>query len=363
MSLSIPVLDLSDLSQDASPSARDRAARAVLTGLGEFGLVFIRNHGIERDDALDLYRLFLDVLERPEAEKASWGGEQIWYQRGWTPPNTEQAVVSGGQPDFKECFFAAPMPLDSRCRDFWPQIYCENVWPAEADVFRDRYLALARRVHGVGVSVLKAAERALDLPEEALTGLAEGGSHVSRLLKYLPLTAEQTDTGILWGEEHTDMNLLTLLPGGAFFRDGQHAAEGPAGSGLELRTRPTEEHPNGQKVVGRPPPGCMVAQVGQQLEVVTGGRLLATPHVITAPDEPGWARCSFAHFVHLQGLQPVAPLPCYRSADSSYSPPALAGTYVLKTLVDIGLAPRSAIEALGYRHYDRLAGIRAREET
>jgi hypothetical protein len=43
----------------------------------------------------------------------------------------------------------------------------------------------------------------------------------------------------------------------------------------------------------------------------------------------------------------------------AYSPPVLAGTYAIKTLVDIGLAPPSAIEKLGYRHYDRLAAIRA----
>jgi hypothetical protein len=37
----------------------------------------------------------------------------------------------------------------------------------------------------------------------------------------------------------------------------------------------------------------------------------------------------------------------------------LAGTYAIKTLVDIGLAPREALDKLGYRHYDRLAALRA----
>jgi hypothetical protein len=42
----------------------------------------------------------------------------------------------------------------------------------------------------------------------------------------------------------------------------------------------------------------------------------------------------------------------------NYGPPVLAGTYALKTLVDIGLAPKSTIEKLGYRHYDRLEAQR-----
>jgi hypothetical protein len=40
----------------------------------------------------------------------------------------------------------------------------------------------------------------------------------------------------------------------------------------------------------------------------------------------------------------------------------LAGTYGLKTLVDIGLAPQSALAKLGYRHYDRLDAMRADEK-
>ena len=42
----------------------------------------------------------------------------------------------------------------------------------------------------------------------------------------------------------------------------------------------------------------------------------------------------------------------------AYGPPVLAGTYSIKTLVDIGLAPKSALEKLGYRHYDRLSSLR-----
>jgi hypothetical protein len=47
----------------------------------------------------------------------------------------------------------------------------------------------------------------------------------------------------------------------------------------------------------------------------------------------------------------------------AYSPPVLAGTYSIKTLVDIGLAPPSALDKLGYRHYERLATIRSRTDA
>jgi isopenicillin N synthase-like dioxygenase len=181
------------------------------------------------------------------------------------------------------------------------------------------------------------------------------------MLRYLPLSEAQTKQNILWGEEHTDFNLLTLLPGGRFHDPSGNVAKAPDdASGLYLRTRPTAEHPDGQLIRGQAPAGCIVAQVGQELEILTGGTFLATPHVITAPHTPGWSRLSAAHFVHLHAHELLFPLKPFRSEETvrSYSPPVLAGTYGIKTLVDIGLAPKSALDKLGYRHYDRLATIR-----
>jgi isopenicillin N synthase-like dioxygenase len=116
-------------------------------------------------------------------------------------------------------------------------------------------------------------------------------------------------------------------------------------------------------VRGVTPPGCIVSQVGQQLEILTGGALLATPHVITAPREPGWTRVSLAHFLHVHAGQQLFPLPPFRTPEAvrAYRPPVLAGTYDVKTLVDIGLAPAGEMDRFGYRHYGRLAELRARE--
>ncbi|MCA9573690.1 MAG: isopenicillin N synthase family oxygenase, partial [Myxococcales bacterium] len=134
-------------------------------------------------------------------------------------------------------------------------------------------------------------------------------------------------------------------------------------AGLYLRTRPTAEHPNGRRLQGVAPPGCMVAQVGQQLEILTGGRLLATPHEILPPKAVGWTRCSFAHFIHVHAHQILRPLAPFADAATvqAYRPSVLAGTYGTKTLVDINLAPPDALQGLGYRHYKRLAEHRQEE--
>jgi isopenicillin N synthase-like dioxygenase len=208
--------------------------------------------------------------------------------------------------------------------------------------------------------LLRGCALALDLVNdvETLVQSTDGGPHVTRLLRYLPLASSQLGQGIVWGEEHTDFNLLTLLPGGRFLDPEERPCERPDdGSGLYLRTRPSEQYPQGHMVRGTPPSGCFVAQVGQQLEILSGGTFQATPHVITAPRTPGYGRTSLAHFIHVHSDHRLAPLQRFLDDETAqaYGPPQLAGTYALKTLVDIGLAPREALDRLGYRHYDRLA--------
>lgn len=354
----IPVLEHDDLLSD-DPAARRRAADAVSAAFSGPGLVFVHGSPVVRAEVDQLYDRFLEVLARPAAEKAGWGGAHLWYQRGWTPPNTERAVEGGGQPDFKECFFATPEDLDPEAVHLWPELYAPNVWPRDADAFREATLGVGRSLHGVGLRLLGACERALDLPPGALVDLTWGAASLTRLLEYLPLDEAQVARRdqVLWGEEHTDFNLLTLLPGGRFFRNGIPGR--PAdGGGLYLRTRPTPEHPAGERIEGTAPAGCLVAQVGQQLEVLTGGTFQATPHGIVAPAEPGWIRTSVAHFVHVHARTVMRPLSPFAHAAPRYAPPVLAGTYATKTLVDIGLAPASALDQLGYRHYDRLSRLR-----
>lgn len=355
----IPTVDLAELVH-AERAVRERAAAQIQGGFATYGLVYLASHGVDFALRDRLFDRFVELTDRSPDAKEALNAKDIWFQRGWTPANTERAVVAGGQPDFKECYFAAPVPTDPGCRIEYPEIYADNVWPEGVEGFEQDYVQLGRQLHEAGLSLLSGVALALDLPSRTFERKLEGGAHVFRLLRYLPVNEQQLADGVVWGEEHTDFNLLTLLPGGRFFDpDGQACERPDGGSGLYLRTR------GGHKVRGVAPEGCIVAQVGQQLEILTGGELLATPHVITAPTTPGYTRVSGAHFLHLHAHEMVFPMERFRTDETleAYRPPVLAGTYAIKTLVDIGLAPPDALEGLGYRHYGRLAQIRASEAT
>ncbi len=362
--LDIPVVDLEALDSPQTERRRE-ALDAILRGFGHYGLMYIRNHDVDIDLVDAFYDAFLEFTERPEPDKQELSRGDLWYQRGWTPPNTEEAVVAG-QPDFKECYFASPGEAGDKLRAEFPEIYAENIWPDEAEAFRDRYLEVGRQLQRVGVALLRGCARALELEAPALERLVADGPHVTRALRYVPLDDDQVGSDILWGEEHTDFNCLTILPGGRFLDTDNNRTDKPdEDAGLYLRTRPTEEHPEGRKIQGQTPDDCIIAQVGQQLEVLTGGKFLATPHVVEAPDATGYSRVSMAHFVHMNARETVFPLEsfCTDEAAARYGPPVKAGTYNRKTLVDIGLAPDESLDRLGYTQYSRLDSMREAEDN
>ena len=137
------------------------------------------------------------------------------------PQDTERAVLAGGQPDFKECYFVAPEEIDPILQTEYPQIFADNVWPNDAleNGFAEAYLAIGHQLHNIGLTLLEGTAEALQLPKNTFTNYVKGGAHVTRALHYLPLQESQVNTGVRWGEEHTDFNLLTLLPGGRFYYD------------------------------------------------------------------------------------------------------------------------------------------------
>jgi isopenicillin N synthase-like dioxygenase len=360
----IVTVDLAALESE-DPSIAESAAADVRRGFGGVGAVHVTNHGVDLTLLARLYAAFAELTARPESEKRRLCRPELWFQRGWTPPRTERAVGSVMHADQKEGYFVAPVPSDTEMKLQFPQLHADNVWPEPDPGLRAPSLELGRQLQRAGQRLLRGAEHALRLPRGELTSRVEGGPHVFRMLHLLPLCEADLAKRAVWEEEHTDFNLLTLLPGDEF-RDwsGAPSASADPEAGAYFRTRPTAERPSGTRVRGAPPPGCLVAQVGQAFEILTGGAFLATPRAIAAPVTPGLGCLSAAHFVHLHSHQMLFPLTAYRTerAIREYSPPVLAGTYALKTLVDIGLAPPEALGQLGYRHYDRLAAQRLDEK-
>lgn len=129
-----------------------------------------------------------------------------------------------------------------------------NVWPRSLPRFQTAYLEVAGIIAGVGKEILPL----LDRPEETIC--------LARMLHYGAVPEGEDDGNPNWCGLHRDHGLITGLCPEVYFRDGERV-EKPAGSGLYILGREIS-----------PPPGVMMFQIGEVLELVTNGATRATEH-------------------------------------------------------------------------------------
>jgi isopenicillin N synthase-like dioxygenase len=148
-----------------------------------------------------------------------------------------------------------------------------NLWPAD-DAWRGRMLEYMAHVERVGTRVLAAIAAALGLAAEDWLG--DSPYVLMKHIAYHPQPgAHERRQGVA---AHLDFSLVTLT------------LQDDVG-GLEVR------RPSGEWVAVPPRPGAWLVNVGELLQLVTGGELVATPHRVVNPSVSR-TRCSIPVFVN-----------------------------------------------------------------
>lgn len=342
--MTIPIIDVETLYRYGQEFSE--VAEEVGRGFSQFGLVYVRVNEGFGGDAYSFFTQFHKFIANKAARAQCTPSEGS--QRGWSGDATEVSVTSGGVQDYKSWYFAQVADGDyeenrKHLERLWPYLHQPNIWPTAMPEFKRTYERFSRGLCAIGGKVMEACAHELGLDRNTFWDLMHNGPHVARALAYHPMTQEMLTSGKFdWGGMHTDFNLATVLGGGVFVApDGNLVPDSPDDrAGLFIRTR------GGEKIKGTPPPGCVVVQVGQALEILTAGRFLATGHQICAPRTPNWGRLAGVIFMHGDSNQMLAPMNRYntRVAMKLYGPPRLFGTFAHATLKKIGLydGPASA---------------------
>lgn len=305
---SIPTVNYEDFL--AEGEARDRFVTVLGRGLEQFGFVFVREHGI--DDALlhRTYALAERLFALPDAIKRRYETPEDGRQRGYTSFGVEHAK-DRAIADLKEFWhvgrrLAADHPL-TVAGDI-PRNRCAEEVPGFSETSQELFDAMDRFSTGL----LSAIERYLGWPEGFFEALTRDGNSVLRIIHYPPLP-EQVPAGAVRAAEHEDINLITILP----------ASTEP---GLQLRTR------EGEWLEVCPPPGAMVCDTGDMMQLLTGGRLPATTHRVVNPSG------------HERRSRYSMPLFCHPHPDGVLAkaqddrPPVTGRGFLMERLRDIGLA-------------------------
>jgi isopenicillin N synthase-like dioxygenase len=204
-------------------------------------------HPLSWEMVQTVYREWEALFDSPEVIKyAVDAGGQV----GWFGPDRSETAKGASTRDLKEFF----------------HVYDWSVYPTEVSDAALRYRAAATEL---ATTLLGWVER--HTPHEVHRGLSRPlsemlqGSHrtLLRIVRYPPLSGHE-DPNAVRAAPHEDINLITVLP----------ASEEP---GLQLLGRDGSWY--------RVPcdPGSVAVNVGEMLELATGGHYPATTHRVVNP--------------------------------------------------------------------------------
>ena len=272
---SIPTVSFEDF--EAGGERRTRFVATLGQGLEEFGFVFVCDHGVDEALLRRGYEAAQNFFALPDETKRRYERPEQGRQRGYTSFGVEHAK-DRSVADLKEFWHVGRSLPDehplTRSGDIPSNSEVAEVTGFDADA-----AALFDALDRFSMSLLRAIELHLGFEEGYFARLTADGNSVLRMIHYPPLPTE-VPPGAVRAAEHEDINLLTILP----------ASNEP---GLELRTRA------GQWLKIDPPPGTMVCDTGDMMQLLTGGRLPATTHrVVNPPDDRGRSRYSMPLFCH-----------------------------------------------------------------
>ncbi len=256
----------------------------LVAALGQEGAVLVRDASVS---VACCARALADVAEffaLPRASKQELALERSPCFRGYSEMHDER--------DWREqLHFGRELPLAAGDEPFW-RLQGPNLWPADT-AWRVRMLEYLAWVERVGTRLLGSIAAAFGLAAEAWLG--DSPYVLMKHIGYHPQPgAHAPRPGVA---AHLDFSLLTLT------------LQDDVG-GLEV------QRPSGEWVAVPPVPGTWLVNVGELLQLVTGGNLVATPHRVVNPSMSR-SRYSIPVFINpslttrlWRALPPVPSPPC-----------------------------------------------------
>ncbi|MCB4455142.1 isopenicillin N synthase family dioxygenase [Leisingera sp. McT4-56] len=282
MTQAIPTIDITPLREAGHPRRQETVA-AILAAAEDIGFLSITGTGVQPETVERVRSVVRAIFAVPEKSKWDQAITRENY-RGYIPMGFFTPNDGSGTADKYEGYklhheVAADDPIRAAC-----PLYGPNRWPVEVPEAREVILGYWAELDGVFHLLLDALAEGLGLDPAAFQAPFEKPLTNMSLLHYPPQAPEEDGFGI---HPHKDTDALTII------------APDPVG-GLEVQTR------DSGWITPDCPPGGFVVNIGDMLELWSGGRLVSTPHRVV--NKTGQERYSFPYFAVPRHDVVVAPL-------------------------------------------------------
>ncbi|WP_208322066.1 isopenicillin N synthase family dioxygenase [Paramicrobacterium fandaimingii] len=260
MITSLPILDMSRLNAGADEAAAFCAELRDVTH--EVGFFYLVGHGVPQeliDDVLDVSRRFFDL---PAQQKLAIENVNSPQFRGYTRMGGE---LTAGEVDWREQIDVGPerdvVPAGDGIADYW-RLEGPNQWPSELPELQKTVTEWTDRLNDVALKLLRTWAVSLGAPENVFDeAFATDPFSVLKIVRYPGESDPEPKQGV---GHHRDGGVLTLL----LVEEGK--------DGLQV------EH-EGEWIDAPSVPGAFVVNIGEMLELATGGYLKATLHRVISP--------------------------------------------------------------------------------
>lgn len=234
----------------------------------------------------------LEELTRPDQD----------YTIGWSHGKEQFGIDSAtGQPIY-----------DTRKGSFYLDPFrSNNIFPRSLPALEPALLEVTHAMSQVALWVSQLCDAYLQQRDNLVyKSLASRVNTKARLLYYFPTESDATSEDGDWCSWHKDHGSLTaLLPGMLLNDQPSSPSNSNRKSGLYIQTR------DGNQIHVQLPSTSIGIQVGESVEIMSGGLLVATPHAVMSKGVPMGGRSSLAVFLQ---PEPSHPLPeCPMTADDS----------------------------------------------
>jgi isopenicillin N synthase-like dioxygenase len=274
----LPLIDMA-----ASP---DRLRADIEQACRDIGFMYVANHGIEAATIAAVREAVIGYFDRPLdarlADCISRDNYRGYIPAGFFSPNSGDAAADNYEGYKLHFEIVASDPICNDC-----DLYGANKWPAEPTGFRRAILDYWQACDRVAATLLASMATILGVDRDTFLALFDKPLTNMTLLHYPPQAPDANGFGI---HPHKDTDALTIL------------VPDPVG-GLMVKKRGRNEW-----LCVSAPQGALVVNIGDLLELWSGGYFVSTPHKVV--NKSGKERYSFPYFAvprYDVVVEPLAP--------------------------------------------------------